>query len=87
MSNYVEKLFITIIAIILAVLTAIQWDTPFLETTSSILFQIFLPGIWVAMQFSGGPHNASELNVMIGVFLQVIFVYWGIKKINGVRLD
>jgi hypothetical protein len=72
----VTIIIIVVIAVILSVLTSHSWENVFLEKISSLLFKFFLPGIWLSMQVSGGPHSSSEINVAIGVFFQFMIIYF-----------
>jgi hypothetical protein len=79
--SMMEIAFVIIFAILMSVLVSVPWENMLIEKISSFLFTIFLPGIWLAMQISGGPHSASEINVALGVFFQFIFMYWVIRTI------
>ena len=74
-----ERVKLQMSLLIITIITAIA-NVIKLDVINSILFQFFLPGIFIAMQFSGGPHSASETNVMIGVFAQCLFLYWIVQK-------
>lgn len=54
---------------------AFVWEDSFVGGLGALLFPLFVPGVWVAMQISGGPHNASEINVFFGVLAQSVVMY------------
>lgn len=74
-----ENIIVLILALVVGVFVAIDWDVLMLKQISSGLFSFFIPGISVVVFLSGGFHQASEIHVVIGVALQIILLWWMIQ--------
>lgn len=79
-TKYSDIIVIAFLSILVGMFVAQEWINPIINTISSYLFDLFLPGISVVILLFGGVHDASEIHVVLGVLVQSL-VLWILLKL------